>query len=95
MLFFREAKTLLADLGRMDVKERNNASFYSVDGEVLELRPRGRGLCLVATGVVDDASLRSALAAVADDPAADTDPAVVSKQLERSSKSRGRQRNER
>ena len=77
----------------MDPEERNGASFYTVAGEVLELTPRGRGLRLVATGVVDDASLRSALAAVANEPAAGTDPAVVANQLERSGKSKGRQRN--
>jgi hypothetical protein len=88
VLFFPKVKALGADLRRMHGEERDRASFYTVAGEVLELKPRGRGFNLLRTGVVDIGSLRSALAAVASDPAAETDPQVVAGQLERGRKSR-------
>jgi hypothetical protein len=78
----------------MDAGERDSASFYTVAGEVLELKPRGRGFSLLRTGVVDKGSLRSALAAVASDPAAETDPQVVADQLEPGRKSRRLRRND-
>lgn len=82
VLFFPKVRRLLADLGRMESAEREAARFYSVDGEVLTLVGTSEmGFHLGMTGEFDADGLRAALASVANDPTADTEPSAVAAEL--------------
>lgn len=82
VLFFPKVRRLLADLLRMESQEREAARFYSVDGEVLTLvGTPGTGFHFGMTGEFDRDGLRAALASVANDPTAVTEPSAVAAEL--------------
>jgi len=83
VLYFPKVRKLLADLRRMESEERESATFYSVDGEILALVGTAQnGFHLETTGEFDPDGLRTALASVADDPDAETVPSAVAAQLD-------------
>ena len=82
VLFFPQVLKLLADLRRMESGQRSTAKFYSVEGEILMVvGTRQSGFHLGMTGAFDLDGLRAALASVADDATAETEPSVVAAQL--------------
>lgn len=82
VLAFPTATALVKDLRRMPDDEREAATYFSLDGEHLDLDGRAsHGLWLVHTGRDALSDLRERLAALADDPNASSDPRTVANQV--------------
>lgn len=88
VVFVPKLKSLLADLPRIPSDEREGASYFTVDGEVLRLTSDERRFFLIRTGVFDKESLQSALAAIANDAENETEPPVVARQVIRGRRGR-------